>query len=135
MPPDTNYGADGGDSFFVKHPLILGAIATVFLLAIPAIWFYNEINPTPESGSPNTESQMQEQAEAQKLLLQQMTEIDRLRQQVQVLPPIATTTIKNQIKSLDAARSQTTKQATTILTPKTLEQQIQELDALRMQAQ
>ncbi len=131
MQPENN----PPDSLFVKHPLMFGVVVSILLLAVPATWLYNEINPTPESGSPNTESQTQEQAEAQKLLQQQITEIDRLRQQVQVLPQIATTTIKNQIKSLDALRSKTTKQTTTTAPPKTLEQQIQELDALRTQAQ
>ncbi len=52
MPPDNNYGTDGSpDSFFVKHYILLGVVAAIFLLIIPAFWIYNEIKPTVEPSS------------------------------------------------------------------------------------
>ncbi len=138
MPPEYN----AKESIFVKYPLLLGGIVAILVLAIPAIWLYYESKPTRDSGSTNTE-QPQEQSEEQIIIQQQITELDRLRQQTQIQdgsPPISTTTIQSQIKSLDMLRSQAIKQTNTTQTgntppPKTPAQQVQELDALRAQAQ
>ncbi len=129
MPPENT-----PDSFLVKHPLISGCVVALLLLLIFILWFYysnNYIITTNNNGSPNTEAQ------AQEILQQQITELDKLRQetQTQVESPPITTTTQSQIKRLDILRSQTIQQTTTktLPTPKTLEQQIKELDALRTQ--
>ncbi len=136
MYPEDN----SKESFFTKSPVLFGGIIAVILLTIPAIWLYNEIKPTQVSENTKAEIQTVEQVEAQEILQQQITELDKLRQESQtqaVSQPISTTTIQNQIKSLDILRSQAIKQTTAASspTPKTLEQQIQELDALRAQAE
>ncbi len=117
MPPENP-----PDSFFVKHPLMLGGITAILLLAIPALWFYYESKSTSYRGSPTTEPP-QEQAEVQTLLQQQITELDIPR-------PITTTTVQSQTKIIDTIRKQTTKQTTTTAPPppKTLQEQIKELD-------
>lgn len=71
-----------------------------------------------------------ELTEEEKLLRFQVEALDNLRAEYQIQsPPQSTTTPQSQVKSLDAIR---VKQKTTgTATKKTLEQQIQELDALR----
>ncbi len=115
MPPDTNYGADGGDSFFVKHPLLLGGITTILLLVIPALWLYNEIRPTPYSEGQKIESPPQEQDDARSI-----------ETMVEALPPPATTTspiLKKMIEALPPPSRTTQQQATQTTTtspPQTL---------------
>lgn len=65
-----------------------------------------------------------ELTEAEKLLKSQIDELDRARAQVQSQ---STTTLQSQIKSLDIIKKKTVSNTA----PKTIEQQIQELDAVR----
>ena len=47
MQPDTNYSANTSEGVFVKHPILLGSIAAVTILALFSYWLYTTISEQP----------------------------------------------------------------------------------------
>lgn len=100
-----------------QKKILLAIFVTVLVVILGML-----VIQTRSVNAPGTPTSVKEPTEAEKLLKAQVEELDRVRAQQQT----QTVSTQDQIKKLDAIQ---TKQKTSA--PKTLEQQIQELDAAR----
>lgn len=119
-----------------KKFLITTLLIVIFATAIFVGNFYYQNISTATPETLNTPPP-REPTEAEKLLKFQNEELDKLRAQHQGQNAIqSTTTMAAEIKSIDILRNQALKQKINTTAPrKTMEQQLQELDALRAAAQ
>lgn len=120
MEPEVTESTGNKKKFLVITLVVILAVVGV------ALWFLFLQKVTPVRG-PETlviKEILREPTEAEKLLKSQIDELDKARGQVQSQ---STTTLQDQIKTLDSLRNKTVSK----VAPKTIEQQMAELDAIR----
>ncbi|KKS58204.1 MAG: hypothetical protein UV24_C0029G0002 [Candidatus Nomurabacteria bacterium GW2011_GWA2_42_41] len=114
--------------------LLLWILGVFFVLAITAFILTERKKAREGAIQNNTPPPALTLTEAEKISKIQNEEIDKIRGefQAQGFSPSTTTTTQSQIKTIDTIKTQTLKQEPAVAAPKkTIEQQLQELDALR----
>jgi hypothetical protein len=131
MPPEIQPDKNSKKGMPFKTVGIIGTVSV--LMCLYGYWYF--FVQSTSGGQPfQTQGESpHELTEAEKLLKQQVDEMDRLRQEAHITSQ-STTTLQSQVKTMDTMRNQTFKQKTSTQTKQTLAQQVQEMDALRAQA-